>query len=226
MSNYNSQLQSNNTDLQAILNSINELPEVGGVELPELANEGIAADLLENKELIGSDGNKIIGSMPNNGSINSTMDGINTKTISIPAGYTSGGAVRLDGMIDTEVNTQAELIAQIQAAVDGLPDAEGGNSSAMLITGTISLAPDADFSDMSRGYYYTDLNGLQWGYLKDRNPHTFSCIKDTIVYCEDPIEKSLSIGINKDDLGFGINTGSNYNCVVVGENGFDIKVTG
>ena len=32
MSNYNSQLQSNNTDLQAILNTINELPEAGGTE--------------------------------------------------------------------------------------------------------------------------------------------------------------------------------------------------
>lgn len=30
MSNYNSQLQSNNTDLQAILNTINELPSAGG----------------------------------------------------------------------------------------------------------------------------------------------------------------------------------------------------
>lgn len=32
MSNYNSTLQSNNTDLQAILNTINELPEAGGIE--------------------------------------------------------------------------------------------------------------------------------------------------------------------------------------------------
>lgn len=32
MSNYNTQLQSNNTDLQAILESINELPEAGGSE--------------------------------------------------------------------------------------------------------------------------------------------------------------------------------------------------
>lgn len=30
MSNYNSILQSNNTDLQAILNTINELPSSGG----------------------------------------------------------------------------------------------------------------------------------------------------------------------------------------------------
>ena len=35
MSNYNSTLQSNNTDLQAILNIINELPEAGGGGLPE-----------------------------------------------------------------------------------------------------------------------------------------------------------------------------------------------
>ena len=32
--NYNSTLQSNNTDLQAILNTINELPEASGVQAP------------------------------------------------------------------------------------------------------------------------------------------------------------------------------------------------
>lgn len=117
----------------------------------------------------------------------------------------ASNALGLDAMAshlsetNDEVDSQAELIAQIQAAVDGLPDAEGGNSSAILITGTISLAPNADFPDMYRGYYYTDLNGLHWSYLEDENPHTFSCIKDTIIYCEDTIKKSLSIGINKDD---------------------------
>ena len=39
MPNYNSTLQSNNTDLQAILNTINELPEAG-VKLPSLTNVG------------------------------------------------------------------------------------------------------------------------------------------------------------------------------------------
>jgi hypothetical protein len=51
--------------------------------------------------------------MIDNGAIASTMDGINTKSIAVPAGYTSGGTVSLDGTIDNEVATQADLITQI-----------------------------------------------------------------------------------------------------------------
>ena len=40
MSNYNSTLQSNNTDLQAILNTINELPEAGNSD-PVLQNKTV-----------------------------------------------------------------------------------------------------------------------------------------------------------------------------------------
>ena len=46
--NYNTKLQSNNIDLQSILNVINALPEESdGVKLPILTNEGTAADLLD-----------------------------------------------------------------------------------------------------------------------------------------------------------------------------------
>lgn len=124
MSNYNSQLQSNNIDLQTVLQTLQT--KAAGTQLPELTNEGVAADLLANKELIDSNGNKITGSMPNNGSINFTMDGINTKSVSVPAGYTSGGTVSLDNTIDNEVNTQANLIAQIVSALEG--KAAGGGS--------------------------------------------------------------------------------------------------
>lgn len=91
----------------------------GGVALPELENEGTAADLMEGKELISSDGNIVTGTMPNNGAISSTMDGINTKSVTVPAGYTSGGTVSLDNTIDNEVNEQADLISQIAAALEG-----------------------------------------------------------------------------------------------------------
>lgn len=138
MSNYNTQLQSNNIDLQTVLQTLQTKAAGGGINLPELTNEGIAADLLVNKELIDSNGNKITGSMPNNGSINSTMDGINTKTISIPVGYTSGGTVSLDNTIDNEVNVQTELLYQI---VDTLESkAVGGDTSIEdgIIMGTIN----------------------------------------------------------------------------------------
>ena len=56
-----SPLQTNITNLQNLLEQVNALPEAGGVELPELQNEGSAEDLMLNKELIDADGNVITG---------------------------------------------------------------------------------------------------------------------------------------------------------------------
>lgn len=118
--NYNTQLQSNNVDLQAILNAINNLPEAStGVELPKLTNPASASDILVSKEAINANGMKITGSMLNNGTITSTMDGIDVKSVTIPEGYTSGGTVSLDNTIDNEVDTQADLIAQINSVLEG-----------------------------------------------------------------------------------------------------------
>lgn len=61
MSNYNKTLQSNNTDLQAILNTIKALPEGDEIKLPTLTNPGTADDLLLNKQLIDGDGNILEG---------------------------------------------------------------------------------------------------------------------------------------------------------------------
>lgn len=116
MSNYNTQLQSNNIDLQTVLQTLQT--KAAGVKLPELTNEGIALDLLFGKELIDQDGKVVIGTMPNNGTITSTMDGIDVKSITIPEGYTSGGTVNLDDTIDNEVDTQADLIAQITSVLE------------------------------------------------------------------------------------------------------------
>lgn len=120
-------IKTNTTSLENILNKINNLPEASeGVELPELTNEGTSSDLLSGKQLIDQEGNVVTGSMPNNGTLSRTMDGINTKSITIPTGYTSGGSVSLDGAIDNEVTEQADLIAQIKNAVDNLPEASSG----------------------------------------------------------------------------------------------------
>lgn len=89
-----------------------------------------AAEILSG-ETAYVNGRKLIGAMPNNGAIFSTMDGINTKTISIPKGYTSGGTVSLDGTIDEEVEEQTDLIEQIKNAANNLPEAgsSGGSTS-------------------------------------------------------------------------------------------------
>ena len=46
-------------------------------------------------------GVKVEGSMPNNGAFNKTMDGLTKTSISIPAGYTTGGTVSLTSDIET-----------------------------------------------------------------------------------------------------------------------------
>lgn len=114
-----SPLKQNTTTIQNLINTINSLPEASsGVELPTLTNEGSASDLLSGKQLIDADGNIVTGTMTNNGAITSTMDGINTKSIAVPAGYTSGGTISLDDTIDNEVDTQADLITQITTMLD------------------------------------------------------------------------------------------------------------
>lgn len=125
LKNYNSALQSNNADLQAILSTINNLPTAGGVNLPVLTNEGSSNDLILGKELVNTNGQVVTGTMPNNGAIISTMDGINIKSIAIPSGYTSGGTVSLDNTIDNEVDTQSDLITQIKNVINTLPEAGG-----------------------------------------------------------------------------------------------------
>ncbi len=59
-----------------------------------------APDVLTGKVLVTSDGTVTAGSMANNGEIAATMDGMNTTTVAIPAGYTSGGSVSLTSEIE------------------------------------------------------------------------------------------------------------------------------
>ena len=54
-------IQNNTTKLQEILETINNLPEAGGVDLPTLVNEGSASELFLGKELIDDEGNIIEG---------------------------------------------------------------------------------------------------------------------------------------------------------------------
>ena len=72
-------------------------------------------------------GKKITGTMANNGTITKTIDGLNTKTTSIPAGYTSGGTIGLDNTIDNLAEEQAAKIAEIEALLEG--KSVGGSGS-------------------------------------------------------------------------------------------------
>jgi len=59
-----------------------------------------AADVLDTKKFVLADGSLVNGSIPDNGEIDETMDGLSILSISIPAGYTTGGTVSLSGDIE------------------------------------------------------------------------------------------------------------------------------
>lgn len=61
-----------------------------------------AADVLANKIIVGADGIRKAGTMPNNGAVSATIDGLSVTAYTIPAGYHSGGGkVSLTADIET-----------------------------------------------------------------------------------------------------------------------------
>ena len=60
-----------------------------------------AADVLDGKYIVDASGEKIEGSMPNNGAVGGSIDGLTATSLTIPAGYTTGGTVSLTDDIET-----------------------------------------------------------------------------------------------------------------------------
>ena len=103
------QIKNNTTSLQNLLDQVNNLPEVSnGVELPELTNPATEAEVLSGREAIDANGNKITGSMANNGAVSKQLD-TTTTNYTIPQGYHNGsGKVS----IATETKTVAPTTSQ------------------------------------------------------------------------------------------------------------------
>lgn len=59
-----------------------------------------AGTVLDGSVFVDALGAKVQGSMPNNGAVSKTIDGLTTTSASIPAGYTSGGTVSLTNDIE------------------------------------------------------------------------------------------------------------------------------
>lgn len=72
-----------------------------GVEIPPLANPAGAAQILNGYEAIDGAGAKLTGTIPNNGAISATIDGLTATSYAVPAGYTIGGTVSLTDDIET-----------------------------------------------------------------------------------------------------------------------------
>lgn len=87
-------------------------------QLPKLTNEADASDLLINKELIGSDRNKVTGTFT----------------------------------IDSELNTQDDLIAQIQTALAGKASATPTlqEKTATPTTSSQTITPDSNYDGLSK----------------------------------------------------------------------------
>lgn len=62
-----------------------------------------AANVLDGKYFVTSDGKLTEGTMANNGAISKTMDGLSATSVTIPAGYTTGGTVSLTNDIETQL---------------------------------------------------------------------------------------------------------------------------
>lgn len=138
MSNYNSQLQSNNTDLQAILDSINELPDVG-TDLPELTNEATAADLLSGKQLIDSDGNVVTGTIPTVAqaipSISVNSNGLITAIVAQSTGYVNA--------VGGKANYK-QLTTQAAKTITPTKSSQTAVASGVYTTGAVTVAPIPD----------------------------------------------------------------------------------
>lgn len=65
------------------------------------AVDATAANVLDGKTIVTADGTVTEGTMPNNGAMTKSIDGLATTSVAIPAGYTSGGTVSLTNDIET-----------------------------------------------------------------------------------------------------------------------------
>ena len=59
-----------------------------------------AGDVLTGKVFVDAEGVTKTGTMPNNGTLDKTIDGLTATSVDIPAGYTAGGTVSLTGDIE------------------------------------------------------------------------------------------------------------------------------
>lgn len=59
-----------------------------------------AGDVLTGKVFVNASGQTVTGTMPNNGTLSQTIDGLTSASVTIPAGYVAGGTVSLSSDIE------------------------------------------------------------------------------------------------------------------------------
>lgn len=81
------------------------LSEVTVEPIPEAyqdvtAVDAVADDVLDGKKIVAADGTVVTGSMANNGDVSNTIDGLTVTSVTIAAGYTTGGIISLTDDIE------------------------------------------------------------------------------------------------------------------------------
>jgi hypothetical protein len=147
MSNYNTNLQSNNIDLQAILDTINALPNAGGDAEPNLQDKTVTPTT-SSQTVIADDGYDGLGTVTV-GAIPSTyIQPSGTKTITTNGthdvkSYASVSVNVVGEDVTAEVSAYTSKIASLEAAVTALEnELEGkasGTGSSQLNTCTVNI---------------------------------------------------------------------------------------
>lgn len=83
----------------------------GGVTLPELVNAALSAEILVNKEVIDQNGEKLTGTMPDNGAINETLDTEKT-SVDVPAGFHNGSG-KVSVVLEEKTVTPSDTAQEI-----------------------------------------------------------------------------------------------------------------
>ena len=136
----------------------------GGVELPELTNEGTSADLLSGKQLISSEGTIVTGTIPTKTSSDLTASGA---TVTVPSGYynsqvtksvdtanqaTPSVSIDANGKITASVTQTAgyvsagtksgtkQLITQASKTITPSTSSQTAVASGVYTTGTVTVA--------------------------------------------------------------------------------------
>ena len=123
-------IKNNTTILEEILEIANALPDAGegGVELPELENEGTAADLLSGKQLIDGDGNVVTGTILTKIAGHVTASGA---TVTVPAGYYAS-------QVTKSVSGATQATPSVSIDANGLITASANQTAGYVAAGTKS----------------------------------------------------------------------------------------
>lgn len=85
--------------------AVSKIVLADGRTLIDLTGDTVTADMVVQGHTGHlANGDQFVGTMPNNGAQTKTMDGLTTTSVTIPAGYTTGGTVSLTDDIEAALS--------------------------------------------------------------------------------------------------------------------------